>query len=133
MVLTGTSIPESRHALELARTRPGVFWSTAGVHPHHAKLCDSATVPALRALLQDPLVVAVGECGLDFYRDLSPRAVQERWFEAHVQLAIELQKPLFVHDRDAFSRTHAIVKAHRPALGRVVVHCFTADAAALRG
>jgi TatD DNase family protein len=132
MVLTGTSVAESGNALALAKSRPGVFWSTAGVHPHHAKLCDDATMPALRALLADPQVVAVGECGLDFYRDLSPRDVQERWFEAHVELAIELQKPLFVHDRDAFARTHAILKAHRARLPRAVVHCFTAGAAALR-
>lgn len=132
IVLTGTSIDESARALQLARTRPGLLSCTAGVHPHYTRDCGEATIPALRALHAHAEVVAVGECGLDFFRDLSPRAVQERWFEAQIQLAGDLQKPLFVHDRDAFSRVHSLLAAHRASYPRAVVHCFTGDERALR-
>jgi TatD DNase family protein len=132
IVLTGTSVAESGRALALARTRPGVLFATAGVHPHYSRDCDEATLAALRALHREPGVVAVGECGLDFFRDLSPRPVQERWFEAQVALAAQLGRPLFVHDRQAGGRVHAILRAHRSSFPRAVVHCFTGGEAALR-
>lgn len=131
IVLTGTGVAESRRAQELARSAPGMLWSTAGVHPHYARQCDDTTLDELRELQRAPEVVAVGECGLDFFRDLSPRPVQERWFAAQVELAAELGKPLFVHDREASARVHAILAERRAGFGRGVVHCFTGDAAAL--
>jgi TatD DNase family protein len=133
LVVTGTSLPTSREALALARLRSGVLWCTAGVHPHHAKECGPDTIHQLRELLAQPEVVAVGECGLDFNRDFSPRPLQERCFEAHCQLACDADRPLFLHDREAHTRFLDILKAHRPNLKRGgVVHCFTGTQAELR-
>ncbi len=132
IVLTGTTIAESERALLLARQRPGVLFCTAGVHPHYVRDCDQRTMPALRALQTAAEVVAVGECGLDFARDLSPRDQQEHWFEAQMELAAALQRPLFVHDREATARVLPLLRAHRARLPRAVVHCFTGDLPALR-
>lgn len=125
LVITGTSERSSREALDLAKTRPGTLYATAGVHPHHAKECGPGTLDALRALAAQPEVVAVGECGLDYNRDFSPRPAQDRWFEAQVELAAELGMPLFLHERDAHARFVEILGAHRPRLKAAVVHCFT--------
>jgi len=132
IVLTGTTVGDSEQALRLARQRPGMLFCTAGVHPHHARDCDDHTIAALRALHASAEVVAVGECGLDFFRDLSSRPLQERWFAAQIELAAGLQKPLFVHDRDASARVHALLREQRARYPRAVVHCFTGDEQALR-
>ena len=123
LVITGTSVAESQQAAALARATRS--FSTAGVHPHGAKECDDHTLAALRTLAADPRVVAIGECGLDFNRDFSPRDVQERWFEAQLELAAELRLPVFLHERDASERMLAILGTHRPRLVGGVVHCFT--------
>jgi TatD DNase family protein len=128
MVVTGTSEKASREAAALAASQPGVLYATAGVHPHDAKSCTDTTIPALRELLARDEVVAVGECGLDFDRDYSPRPVQERWFEAQLGLAIETGLPLFLHERGAHERFVEIVSRHRDRLGAVCVHCFTGTA-----
>ena len=125
LVITGTSVRESQQAALLASTKPGAWFATAGVHPHTAKECDEHTLPALRALAAAEVVVAIGECGLDFNRDFSPRDVQEKWFEAQLELAAELALPVFLHERDAEERMLAILAKHRPALVGGVVHCFT--------
>lgn len=129
LVITGASVPESRLAAQLAE-RLGLY-STAGVHPHHAGAWVEAQDDELRALLASPRVVAVGETGLDFLRDLSPRKTQERVFERQLQLAAETGLPLFLHERDAHERFHAMLRSHRDQLGELVVHCFTGDRSAL--
>ncbi len=129
IVVTGTSVPESTAALALAKAREGVY-CTAGVHPHHARECDATTIPALRVLAPQPQVVAVGECGLDFNRNYSPHPDQAKWFEAQLDLAIELQKPLFLHSRDAHPDFTNLLKAKR-GLPRAVAHCFTGEEAEL--
>ncbi len=129
LVITGTSVPDSQRAAELARHAQS--FATAGVHPHHAKDCDTHTIEALRVLAADPAVVAIGECGLDFNRDLSPRDVQERWFEAQLELAAEVALPVFLHERDASERMIAILTKHRARLVGGVVHCFTGTRAAV--
>ena len=131
MIITGASIPGSRDALALAKTRPDLFRSTAGIHPHHAAEADGQSVAALEALHQSPEVAAVGECGLDFYRNYSPRPVQEEWFARQLDLAARLQRPAFLHERDAHQRFHAILREYRDRLPAVVVHCFTGDRQAL--
>lgn len=131
LVVTGTSVEGSREALELARSRPGTLFSTAGVHPHDAKTCDDATLDALRELSGAPEVVALGECGLDYNRDFSPRPVQRQWFEAQVVLAAELGLPLFLHERNAHEDFVAIVAAHRADLKAACIHCFTGTEAEL--
>ena len=124
MIVTGTSVAESRSALRLATEHPALF-ATAGVHPHHARDCDAATIPALRAIAADPRVVAIGECGLDFNRNYSPHPSQEQWFEAQVELALELGKPLFLHSRDAHPRFAEVLRRYRPP--KAVAHCFTGE------
>ena len=104
IVVTGTTVIESRQAAALADAHPDLLYATAGVHPHHARECDERTIPRLRALAAHPRVVAIGECGLDFNRNYSPHPDQERWFEAQLDLACELGKPLFLHSRDAHPR-----------------------------
>ena len=125
ILVTGTSVDGSRQALDIARRHPETLFSTAGVHPHDAKSCDEHTVPALADLAAHDRVVALGECGLDYDRDFSPRAVQRKWFEAQVELAAELDLPLFLHERAAHDDFVAILKEHRSAIPRAVVHCFT--------
>ena len=126
IVLTGTSIPESTSALKVSSAYPETVYATAGVHPHHARECDDSTIPALRVLAQQPRVVAIGECGLDFNRNYSPHPDQEKWFEAQVDLAIELQKPLFLHSRDAFASFFSLLK-RKQNLPPSVAHCFTGE------
>lgn len=136
VLITGTSVRSSREALQLVQQRqpqsPVTLFTTVGVHPHDAKdfIEDGgATVNEMRELIKrhPDVVVAVGECGLDFNRDFSPRDVQERVFQAQVELACELQMPLFLHEREAHE---AFVRVLNPFLDAgvlppVVVHCFT--------
>lgn len=125
IVVTGTSAEASRDALALAHGHRGRLWSTAGFHPHHAQHLDDAGLAVLRELLADPQVVAVGECGLDYDRDYSPRPDQRRAFEAQLDLAIELGRPVFLHERAAHADFHAMLAERRRELVRAVVHCFT--------
>lgn len=136
MVLTGTDLPDSRLAASLAQqldeTRQRLF-STAGVHPHHASTWSSSMAGELRELLDQPTVRAVGECGLDFNRDFSPRPQQEKALEEQLELAVQLQMPVFLHERDASERLLAILRQFRERLPAAVVHCFTGDKSALYG
>ena len=129
VVVTGTSVPESTAALALVKGRERLY-CTAGVHPHHARECDGTTIPALRLLAQQPRVVAIGECGLDFNRNYSPHPDQEQWFAAQVELACELGKPLFLHSRDAREEFVGVMK-HFKSLPPAVAHCFTGEKAEL--
>ncbi|MFT3696428.1 MAG: TatD family hydrolase [Kofleriaceae bacterium] len=130
LVITGTSVGDSQRAAELARDRA---YATAGVHPHHAKECDAHTIETLRSIAAQDRVVAIGECGLDFNRNFSPPEDQEKWLRAQLELAVELQLPVFLHERDAADRMIEILTAYRPRLVGGVVHCFTGTrATALR-
>ncbi len=127
MVVTGASREHSPMALDLARRHPGFLYATAGVHPHHAVEYTDECDAEMRALHAHPEVVAVGECGLDYNRDFSPRAAQRRAFERQLQLASENGKPLFLHQRDAHDDFLAMMKNFDGRLGPAVVHCFTAE------
>lgn len=124
-ILTGACREHSPKALALARTRPGEWFATAGVHPHHAAEYTDECDAEIRALHAHPEVVAVGECGLDYFRDFSPRPAQRRAFERQLQLASENGKPLFLHQRDAHTDFMAMMKNFDGRLGPAVVHCFT--------
>jgi TatD DNase family protein len=130
MVVTGTTTEVSRAAVDLAEAHDGL-WATAGVHPHHAKTCGPTTTDTLRDLAAHPKVVAIGECGLDYFRDLSPRDVQQRWLTAQLELAADLRLPVFLHDRHAHADLIATLRAHRSSLPAAVVHCFTGTRAEL--
>ncbi len=131
IVVTGASREHSPKALALARAHPGFLYATAGVHPHHAVEYTDECDAEMRALHAHPDVVAVGECGLDYFRDLSPRPVQRRAFERQLQLGVDTgnaqasRKPLFLHQRDAHADFMAMMKNFDGKLGPAVVHCFT--------
>jgi TatD DNase family protein len=124
MVVTGSSEENTRKAIDLSRTHAGVLFATCGVHPHHAADLTNDTLPALQALARDPHVVAVGECGLDYFRDFSPRDLQRRAFAWQLELAVATGKPVFLHQRDAHDDFLAILREHR--ITNAVAHCFTA-------
>jgi len=125
MVVTGASREHSPMALRLAQAHPGFLYATAGVHPHHAIEYTDECDAELRELHAHPEVVAVGECGLDYFRDFSPRPAQRRAFERQLQIAAENGKPLFLHQRDAHADFLAMMKDFDGRLGPAVVHCFT--------
>jgi TatD DNase family protein len=130
MVVTGASREHSPKALELARAHPGVLFATAGVHPHHAVEYTAECDAQMRELHRHPEVVAVGECGLDYFRDFSPRPAQRKAFERQLEIAADLAaagnpKPLFLHQRDAHADFVAILRAFEGRIGPAVVHCFT--------
>ncbi|MEA5668240.1 TatD family hydrolase [Stenotrophomonas sp. MH1] len=127
MVVTGASREHSPQALELARRHPGFLYATAGVHPHHASEYTDECDAEMRALHVHPEVVAVGECGLDYNRDFSPRPAQRKAFERQLQIAVDTAKPLFLHQRDAHDDFIAMMKNFDGRLGPAVVHCFTAE------
>ena len=134
LVLTGTSVEGSEQALQLCRELDESgqrLFSTAGIHPHSASDWNGDSARQLLALLKEPGVCAVGECGLDFNRDFSPRPQQEKVLEEHLALAVELQLPVFLHERDANQRLLEILKDYRDHLPAAVVHCFTGEQAAL--
>ena len=125
MVITGADAAGSRAALDLARQHPDRFRATAGVHPHAASDAPDDIIETLRDLLGHEVVTAVGEAGLDFNRDFSPRDVQERLFEAQLELAAETGLPVFAHQRDAHQRFMEILRPRRERITDIVVHCFT--------
>jgi len=128
MVVTGASATGTRDAHALAATHPGMLYATAGVHPHHASDFDGDTEALLREYHAKPEVVAVGETGLDYHRNFSPREAQLFAFERQLQLAVECGKPLFLHQRDAHADFLACMDNVRGRVGPAVVHCFTGDA-----
>jgi TatD DNase family protein len=128
MIITGASTAGSRQALALARTDRQRLFATAGIHPHHATELDGAALLELEALAREPEVVAVGECGLDYYRDLSPRDVQQRALHQQLALAAKVGKPVFLHERDAHADFLSIVREHRASLVGGIAHCFTGTA-----
>lgn len=134
LVLTGTSLEESEKALSFCQELDDGgqrLFSTAGVHPHEASQWSVDSARQLRELLGQPQVRAVGECGLDFNRDFSPRPQQEKALEEQLALAVELQLPVFLHEREAGDRLIAILRDHRDRLPAAVVHCFTGEKSTL--
>jgi TatD DNase family protein len=125
MIVTGATIAGSREALRLARSRPGKLFATAGVHPHHATELTADSLGELEELALEPEVMAVGECGLDYFRDFSPRADQQAAFHRQLELAARLRRPVFLHQREAHEDFLAILREHREKLTAGVAHCFT--------
>jgi TatD DNase family protein len=139
-IITGANSESSREASDFcekynaSHNAPDQkLYSTAGIHPHDAKTFAAGSIPALKALLEKPHVAAVGECGLDYDRDYSPREKQRECFGAQLRLAAEVKKPLFLHQRNeadghsAFDDFYAMLKNAGGALPHFVVHCFTGN------
>jgi TatD DNase family protein len=131
MIVTGSSAASSRAALSLSRQYPRKLFATAGVHPHHAAEMTAAVLGEIAELAREPQVLAVGECGLDYYRNYSPHAAQREAFRGQLELAAGAGKPVFLHQRDAHADFIAILREHWAALAGGVAHCFTGGAAEL--
>lgn len=130
-IIIGSCLESSEAALTLCETQADLF-ATVGVHPHHSQSFTPSHQEALIALAQHPKVVALGEMGLDFFRDFSPRSQQEAAFEAQLELAADtLKKPVYLHEREAFERFHPMLKEARDHLTGALVHCFTGSKEAL--
>jgi len=125
IVVTGSSRESSHDALDLCRRFPGRLFSTAGVHPHHARDWAEDDVSWMKDLAGAPEVVAIGECGLDFFRNFSSHEDQESAFRAQLEVGIETGLPVFLHQRDAHERFKPILAEYLPRLSRAVAHCFT--------
>jgi TatD DNase family protein len=124
-LITGSCLSSNQAAIDLARRHPERMRATAGVHPHHAAEFPSNERGALSRLLSQPEVVATGECGLDYYRNLSPKADQLRVFRLMLELAVEARKPLFLHQRDAHDDFVGLLQEFLAQTAGGVAHCFT--------
>jgi TatD DNase family protein len=126
-LVTGSSVDESRQGIALAQRYREHLYATVGVHPHLSRDWDETSYAQLRELAAHERVKAIGEAGLDFNRDYSPRPAQRHAFVQQIRLAVELGLPLFLHQRDAHGEFVTLLREHRNALGPVVVHCFTGE------
>lgn len=140
IVNVGADLASSRAAVALAEVYPRVY-AAVGLHPHDAKTLTGEMLEELRALASHPRVVAIGEIGLDFYRDLSPRDEQRQAFKQQLALASEVGKPVIIHDRQAHKEVMAILRhrvegGHQPSAmshkPKGVLHCFSGDLAMAR-
>jgi TatD DNase family protein len=125
LIVTGSCLESTERAITLVAEVPRMLRCTAGVHPHHASSLTADALETLARLAADPAVVAVGECGLDYHRNFSPREAQREAFHRQLELATRLGKPLFLHQRDAHDDFMAILREHGRGLPRAVAHCFT--------
>ena len=131
MILTGTTVEGSREALTMAKQYPRVLFATAGVHPHHASDFTDETLGQLKSMAAEQELVALGECGLDFFRNFSTPDEQRHCFRQQLQLAVELGLPVFLHERDAHEAFALILGEFMSDLKSAVVHCFTGTEASL--
>ncbi len=130
-VAVATDLEDSRKVLELAHNTPNIQ-ACLGVHPHEAKTWDLGTGPALEGLLRDPAVRFVGETGLDWHYDLSPRETQESVFREQIRLAKDIGKPLMIHTRQAPEETLRILEEEGAEAVRGIIHCFSENLAFAR-
>ena len=132
IIITGSSDDSNVLAAELAEKSPGELFSTAGVHPHHASDYSDDSDALIRSLIQKDIVVAVGECGLDYYRNLSPRAAQLEALRRQLNIAKDSGLPVFLHQRDAHDDFVEILESMLPDISHAVAHCFTGEGESLR-
>ena len=125
ILVIGFDLKTSQQAVELAMNTENL-WATVGMHPHDAKDLTNTAMDTFRRLADHPKVIALGEMGLDYYRDLSPRSIQKTAFEQQLDLAEEFDMPIIVHNREAY---HDILPILRSRKGRIVgvLHCFSGD------
>jgi TatD DNase family protein len=131
LVEVGCDLEDSHRAADFAAEHASgspLVWASVGVHPHEASTWNEASLGTLRALAARPRVVAIGETGLDHYYDHSPRDVQRRVFEAQLELAKEIDRPVVLHIRDAHEEALGVLRDHAGPKLRGVAHCFSADA-----
>jgi TatD DNase family protein len=121
-VCVGTSLASSRRAIAMAEAHPDVYGAVA-IHPHDAADATPEAMVELAGLARHPRVVAIGETGMDFYRNFAPREQQEQAFRAHLTLAADLRLPVIVHNRDAHAEVLRVLAGAAPA--QVIMHCFS--------
>ena len=127
VIVVGVDIPSSQAAVDIAARYP-MCWATVGVHPHEADACTPATWRELEALAEAPKVIAIGETGLDYYRDLASKHAQQDAFSNQLALAAASDLPVVVHMRESYADVYRILsRAQAPQ--RVVMHCFSGDPA----
>ena len=131
LIITGSSDDSNSAALSLAEQYPQLY-STAGVHPHHASDYSERSDAIIRECIARPDCVAVGECGLDYYRNFSPREAQLEAFAAQLDIAKDSGLPVFLHQRDAHDDFVELLESALPGLSRAVAHCFTGEGESLR-
>lgn len=124
MLNPGADLASSLRGVQLAERYEGIY-AAVGVHPHDVKDMDETTLETLRSLSQKEKVVAIGEIGLDFYYDYSPRDAQRYWFKRQIQLAREVGLPIIIHERDAHQEVFDILKEERAGELGCVMHCFS--------
>ncbi len=125
IVTIGIDLESSQKAVELSQNES--IYATVGVHPHDAKSFGIDKEPEFKELARSPKVVAIGEIGLDYYRNLSPKNIQKKVFSRMMELAIETNLPIVVHNRDAYEDTLELIKEYRDDLSGGVIHCFSGD------
>ena len=125
MCVTASDLEESISAYQLAFSLSDILISTAGIHPHQAKEFSNNYFSEIKDLLKKDNVKAIGETGLDFYRNFSTEREQKKSFETHIETSVELQKPLFLHVRNAHKTLIEMLKPVKEKLPATVVHCFT--------
>lgn len=130
IIVTGTDLKHSQLAIDLCIQNSGYLSCTAGIHPHNASSVKKESIQQLARIALDKCVVAIGETGLDYYRNFSPRSAQISAFESQLQLAVDLNRPAFIHDRDSNGELLDIVRNFRNL--RAVIHCFTGSPQLLR-
>lgn len=126
IVCVGYDMDSSEATLTMARAYSDIY-AVVGVHPHDAKTLTPEGLERLYQLARDPKVVAIGEIGLDFYRDLSPREVQRKAFKDQIRIARELRKPVVIHDRDAHQEVLEIIKQENAGENGGVMHCYSGN------
>jgi len=124
IVCVGYDLKSSQEALELARKFPQVY-AVVGIHPHDAKELTSEASTKIYEMAKDQRVVAIGETGLDYYRDLSPRDQQRKAFVEQIKIAHELYKPVVIHDRDAHEEVMEIIKKEKAGRNGGIMHCYS--------
>ncbi|MEM8843980.1 MAG: TatD family hydrolase [Pseudomonadota bacterium] len=129
--MPGSDIDDSQYAVELAEQHQQGFYAGVGVHPHNAKAWEDDSENILRKLASSKRVLAIGEAGLDYNRNFSSQEQQELAFRQQIELAIELQMPLFLHERDAHNDFYSIIQEYINDIGPTAVHCFTGSEEAL--
>ena len=132
IIITGSDESSNQRASELAQSNPGLLSSTAGLHPHHASQWSKAVFDQISDLIRQDHVVAIGETGLDYNRNLSTPEQQRIAFQAHLEIAATCKKPLFLHQRDAHDDFLAMMSSFPDLAHRSVVHCFTDTETALK-
>ncbi|MEC9205823.1 MAG: TatD family hydrolase [Pseudomonadota bacterium] len=125
VIITSSNIHDTEIALDLIKKFPNVFYTTVGFHPHNAKDFEENDIEKMKVLTNNSNIVAIGECGLDYYREYSPKKQQIECFEKQLDLCSKIDLPIFLHERGSHNDFYSMVKEYINKIDNCVVHCFT--------